>query len=55
MVVADGGTLLNTTVEVNRGTKQSDQLDVEILGELDGQLTDLQIWNHRINSKKGPE
>jgi hypothetical protein len=55
ILVADGETLLNTTVEGNRGTKQSDQLHVEILGELDGQLTDLQMWNHRINSKKVPE
>jgi hypothetical protein len=50
VVVSDGkivGTKENLSLEV----MQSDQLEVELLGQLDGRLADLQLWDRPIKSK----
>ncbi len=56
ILISAGTTVVNTTLEASdaSGTTdswQSDDLVVRILGRMDGQLTDLQIWNTVMDSK----
>ncbi len=56
ILISAGTTIVNTTLEVSAigettDSWQSDDLVVRVLGRMDGQLTDLQIWNTVMDSK----
>jgi hypothetical protein len=49
-VVSDGQ-IVGVKENLSLAVRQSDQLVVELLGQLDGRLADLQLWDRPINSK----
>ena len=49
--IATAGATVRIKEDFSLAARQSDQLEVELLGQLDGRLADLQIWDRAINSK----
>ena len=49
--IATAGATVRIKEDFSLAARQSDQLEVELLGQLDGRLADLHIWDRAINSK----
>jgi hypothetical protein len=51
LVIVSDGQIVGTKEDLNLTVRQSDQLEVELLGQLDGRLADLQLWDRSFNGK----
>jgi hypothetical protein len=51
LVVVSDGKIVATKENLSLEVMQSDELEVKLLGRLDGRLADLQLWDRPTNSK----